>query len=501
LPQPWFPPDFRVFWKPGSFWVSTVATPAVRENPVAVPLCVGCQQRDARIAKLVQEVALLKSQVQKLGERARRNASNTSIPPSANPPDAPKPTTKKPTGRKRGGQPGHAGHTRELLPPERVQHTIPFLPLHCEWCEASLPESAGPNDPEPTRHQYAELPKTAAVVTEYQGHARACPCCGHLNRALIPEDLRRETIGPRLAATLSYLSGSPHVSKRGIEELCETVFQVPISLGTIHNLEQEMSEALKPAHIEAQQAVQQAPVKHLDETGWKQAGRKRWLWGAASATAVCFVIHARRGVEGLRALLDGVFTGLFVSDRWPVYHCLPIDRRQVCWAHLKRDFQKLVDRGGPSQLIGERCLDVVLVLFEAWHAFRRGQMTRRQLQRHLDPTRLALRTYLEEGARCPQTQTANFCQNLLDVEPALWTFLYHPVDPTNNLIERLVRSAVLWRKIAFGSQSDNGCRFVERILTVVGTLRLQQRPVLEFLENSLRAHRDDRQPPKLIECG
>jgi transposase len=156
-----------------------------------------------------------------------------------------------------------------------------------------------------------------------------------------------------------------------------------------------------------------------------------------------------------------------------------VARRQICWAHLKRDFQKLVDRGGPSQPIGQRGLDVVQVLFEAWHAFRRGQLSRRQMQSKLEPIRQALRQWLEEGTRCPETKTATFCQNLLDLEPALWTFIYRPgVEPTNNLIERLVRSAVLWRKIAFGSQSENGCRFVERILTVVGTLRLQKRPVL-----------------------
>lgn len=481
---------------------ATVATPAVRETPVTPPLCSGCRERDARIAELQQQLAALQAQNRKLGESARRNASNSSIPPSINPPDAPKPTTKKPTGRKRGGQPGHPCHSRVRLPPERVQHTIPFIPLQCECCQAALPESPGPHDPEPSWHQYAELPKQAATVTEYQGHARTCTGCGHITRAVIPAEFRRETIGPRLGATLSYLSGSPHVSKRGIEEICETVFDVPISLGTIANLEQEMSAALQAAHTEAQQVVQQAKVKHVDETGWKESGRKRWLWGAATATVVCFVIHATRGVEGFQALLGGVLKGLFVSDRWSVYQCLAVGCRQICWAHLKRDFQKLVDRGGPSQPIGQRGLDVVAALFKAWHAFRDGQLSRRQLQSKLEPLRDDLWEWLEEGTWCPETKTATFCKNLLDIEPALWTFLYRSdVEPTNNFMERLVRSAVLWRKIAFGCQSDQGCRFVERILTVIGTLRLQKRPVLDFLENSLRAHREARPAPKLINDG
>ena len=467
-------------------------TSAARKIPVAAPACSGCRERDETIAKL-------KEQLQAQGECAGRNASNSSIPPSTNPPGAPKPTTKKATGRKPGGQPGHPPHTRQRLPRERVQHVLPFVPVTCERCQTALPEAPGPNDPEPTWHQYAELPRLAAVVTEYQGHARTCPCCRHVTRATIPDELTRDIVGPRLAASLSYFSGSPHVSKRGIEEICETVFQVPIALGTVANLEQEMSDALQPAHSQAQQVVQLAPIKNVDETGWKKAGKKRWLWAAATATAVCFVIHPSRGLPGLLSLLAAKLIGLFISDRWSVYLRLPVRRRQICWSHLKRDFQKLVDRGGPSEPIGRRCLKIVRQLFHEWHRFRDQEQNRRQLQRRLAPARLALRRCLRRGTRCPESKTATFCQNLLDLEPALWTFLHREgVDPTNNHAERLVRTAVLWRKMAFGCHSDAGCRFVERMLTVVGTLRLNKRPVLDFLEASLRAHRDGRKAPRLI---
>ena len=493
------PPRFRAFRKRGAFWALAMASVAPTCSPVAAPVCPGCRERDARIADLEKQLETLTAQNRKLIDRAQRNASNSSIPPSTNPPDAPKPTTKQRTGRKPGGQPGHQGHSRKRLPPERVQHVIPFVPTTCNHCQAPLPESAGPNDPEPTWHQYAELPKVAAVVTEYQGHARTCTCCGKVTRAAIPAELRRDIIGPRLGAALSYFSGSPHVSKRGIEEICETVFQVPIALGSVANLEQEMSAALQPAHVQAQQAVQQAPVKHVDETGWKQAGKKRWLWAAATAAVVCFVIHAKRGLPGLLMLLADKLIGLFITDRWSVYGILPVLRRQICWAHLKRDFQKLVDRGGAAEPFGRKGLDTVRQLFHEWHLFRGGTISRGQLQTRLKPLRQAMRGWLEEGTRCVESKTAAFCQNLLDVEPALWTFLRREgVDPTNNHAERVVRTAVLWRKIAFGCHSDAGCRFVERMLTVVGTLRLQKRNVLAFLEQSLRAHRDGRKPPKLI---
>ena len=185
--------------------MASVAPPC---TPVTAPGCPGCRERDARIADLEKQLEALKVQNQKLAERAGLNASNSSIPPSANPPSAPKPTTKKSTGRKPGGQPGHQGHSRERLPRERVQHVIPFVPITCDHCQAPLPEPAGPHDPEPTWHQYAELPKVTAVVTEYQGHARTCNCCGKVTRAAIPDELRCDIIGPRLGAALSYFSGS-----------------------------------------------------------------------------------------------------------------------------------------------------------------------------------------------------------------------------------------------------------------------------------------------------
>jgi transposase len=436
-------------------------------------VCPGCQERDARIAELERQVADLQTTVRELQARLGLDAANSSIPPSANPPSGRKPVVKKPTGRKPGGQPGHPPYLRVRLPAERVQHTIPLIPDRCERCQTQLPSAARSGDPEPTWHQLAELPKAPVVVTEYQGHARTCPCCGHVTRADIPEVLRRHSSGERLAASLSYLSGSPHVSKRGIEEISATLYGLPISLGTVAQLEQEMSAALAPAHGEAQAAVQAAAVKNADETGWKEAGQTRWLWAAATATVACFVIHTSRGLAGLTALLGQHVLGIVGSDRWSAYKRLAVRARQICWAHLKRDFQKLVDRGGVAACYGEEGLVAVALLFEHWHRFRGGG-SRRQLQRNLAPVRKALRACLEEGAVCADRKTATFCQNLLHLEPALWTFLYRPgVEPTNNHIERLLRSGVLWRKRSFGCHSAAGCRFVERILTVTQTLRLQ----------------------------
>jgi transposase len=463
------------------------------------PACPGCRQRDARIAELERRVAELEAIVRDLLQRLGAHAGNSSLPPSANPPGAPAPVAKKKSKRRPGGQPGHPPHLRQLLPPERVAAVVPFVPERCDHCAAALPKDAGPDDPPPSRHQVAELPELTAVITEYQGQARTCPCCGRVTRAPIPADIRAHSCGPKLAATLSYLVGCHHVSKRGIEEIVEDVFDAPLALGTVSALEQQMSTALASAHEEVVQAVRAAPVKHVDETGWKQAGKRCWLWLAATQTVAAFVIHPRRSLEALTALLGETILGLVISDRWGSYNHVPVCRRQVCWAHLKRDFQKCVDRGGAGAAIGDGGLAVVKKVFKAWHDFRGGGCSREQLQDRLWPVARRLDRLLEQGRGCADATVAQFCANLSDLAEAPWQFMLEEgVEPTNNHAERLLRRGVLWRKNAFGCHSVRGCRFVERLLSVVQTLRLQRRKVLKFLHETLHSYRAGEAAPKLL---
>ena len=455
--------------------------------------CPGCQA-------LMQVVAHLEARVRELEARLNANSSNSSIPPSANPLGAPQPVVKKKSKRKRGGQPGHPPHLRQLLPPERVNRVQTFVPTQCERCHAKLAAKPSPNDPEPTRFQTIELPPIVTTVTEYQGHARTCPECGKVTRAAIPRDILAQVVGPRLTATLSYFSGCHGVSKRGVEEISAAVFDAPIALGTVSNLEQEVSAALAAPHEEALAAVRQAAVKHADETSWKLWGKLCWLWAAAATGVVAFVIHGKRSAVGLTALLGMEIQGILCSDRWGVYNRVSAERRQVCWAHLKRDFQKIVDGGGPSALVGVRGLKIVKKVFAAWHAFQEGEVTRAQLQAQLDPVANRLQQVLLEGTLLGDDKTvATFCDNVLALEPALWTFVrIEGVEPTNNFIERLLRRAVLWRRRSFGCVSEAGCRFVERILTVVQTRRLQGQNVLDYLHDALRAHRTGQTCPKLL---
>jgi transposase len=278
-----------------------------------VASCPECGQLRVAWDEAQKQIADLQAEIRELRSQLNRNSSNSSSPPSVDPPGAPKPVIKTPTGRKPGGQPGHPGHHRQRLPLERINKIVPYVPTICDHCQAPLPAEPAPGDPEPTWHQVAELPELAAVITEHQGHARTCPCCGHLNRGAIPPEIRSHVTGPRWAAVMSDFSGRHHLGRRGVEEVVETVFEVPTSLGSLSVLEAQTSAAWASPYQEAQAAGREAPVKNTDETGWSEKGQKRWLWTAVTATVAFFAIHWRRHFEGLQALWGETITGIVCS--------------------------------------------------------------------------------------------------------------------------------------------------------------------------------------------
>ena len=460
------------------------------------PDCPGCRERDQAIAEMREQIAALRAEVaslaRKLDERPQPPRGHAGMPPAP---------AKKPTGRKRGAQPGHPPHLKEHIPSERVDRIIALAPDVCTGCRADLSAVPTDLDSAPLRHQIAELPELAARITEYQAHARTCPCCGRLNHATIPASIRRHCLGERLTAVLAYFVGSHGVSKRGIEEIAHDVFGVQVALGSVANLEQEVSAALEPAHQEAMGHVRAGPVKHLDETGWKQAGKKRWLWVAATGTVAVFLIDRLRNAVALSKLLGTAVAGVLCSDRWRAYDDHPLERRQLCWAHLKRNFEKHLERGGKAKQLAEAALDVTRRVFEAWHLYRGGG-SHRALDETIAPLMLELLGVLQSGLRSRDARLKRFCARLLTQYPAMWTFVViDGVEPTNNHAERTLRRAVLWRRRSFGCQSEAGCRFAERVLTAVQSLRLQGRSAVAFLQESLAAHRAGRIGPSLVAVG
>jgi transposase len=420
-----------------------------------------------------------------------RNSSNSSTPPSANPPSAPAAPARKPSGRRRGGQPGHKGHSRLRLPPEALSHVVPLVPDKCQGCGHALPARARPGDPEPSWHQVVELPRLACVATEFQGHARTCPCCKAVTRHPVPAEIKADCFGPRLAAALNLLAGCQHVGARGLEEVARVLLGVPVSLGTLLRLQSQMALALQaPAQALARE-VADAPAKHVDETGWKNAGQRRWLWVAATARASCFLVHRRRGREALHALLGGEPSGTVVSDRWSAYSGVPAQRRQLCWAHLKRDFKAMEEAGGKAGRAGLNLGLLTEELFWLLRKVRDGTRTLAWLRERVEQTiRPQVRMWLESGASSGHAPTKGTCAHVLGLEESMWTFArVEGVEPTNNEAERALRPAVVRRKKSFGSASAGGETWLARILGVTQTLKKRGLAVLEYLAEALRAFR------------
>jgi transposase len=455
----------------------------------AVVLMLGeeVQMLRAKVARLEAQVALLE-------ERLGQNSQNSSRPPSSDPPQMSRPA-RKPSGRKPGGQPGHAGAGRPLKPPEEVDAFVDVKPEVCARCGTRLEG----RDPHPVRHQVTELPPVQAKVTEYQLHTLCCATCGTSTAATLPQGVPRGAFGPRIQALVSLFTGTYRISKRNVRDLLEDCFGVDLALGSICPLEQATSEAMAPAVEEAKAYVQEQSTANMDETGWREDHHRAWLWTAVTAWVSVFLIRASRGSKVVRELLGQTFSGIVGSDRWSAYSFLPLRRRQLCWGHLKREFQAFVDRGDTSAPLGEALLEQVDQLFEWWYRVRDGTLARSTFKVYISTVRGRVKELLRQGQECAHSQTAATCRELLKVEPALWTFVRQEgVEPTNNAAERALRPGVLWRKSSFGTHSAAGSRFVERMMTAVATLRQQNRNVLEYLTAACEAALRGEAPPSLL---
>jgi len=448
-----------------------------------------------QVQALQAQVAALQAEVTQLREQVGRNSQNSSQPPSSDAPNAPPRPKRPPSGRKPGGQPGHTGHGRKLIPVEQVQHVIDLKPTACDQCGALLLGE----DAQPVRHQVTELPRVEPEVTEYRQHSLTCLGCGAQTVAEFPAEMPAGSFGPRVQATVGYLTGRIGVSQRDVAEVFQTIFHTDLSLGSIPAQEDQVSAALAEPVQAVQTYVQQQPVQNVDETSWREKTKRTWLWITTTPLVTLFLILATRGATGAQRILGNTVKSVVGSDRWSGYTWLDPQRRQVCWAHLKRDFQALVERGGESERIGRALLEQVEKMFGLWHRVRDGTLSRADFQTAMRPIQARIGDLLREGAALACDKTRHTCTNILKLEVALWTFVrLEGVEPTNNSAERGLRRAVLWRRRSFGTHSEDGSRFVERILTAVTTLRQQDRDVLDYLtEACAAAIRGDKAPSLL----
>jgi transposase len=435
-------------------------------------------------AAILAAFASLEGRIAELEARLNRNSTNSSKPPSTDPPavKAKRRPPVAPSGRKRGGQPGHPRHSRPLVPPERLRHVVEIKPAHCGGCGSPIHG----HDPDPLRHQVAEIPPVQPEVDEYRLHRLRCTGCGAETRAGLPAGVPTGPFGPRLRAILAVLAGSYRLAKRPIQQLASDLFGLDISLGMIAKLERRAAEVLEPVVAELAAAIVASPSAHIDETSWAEANQKAWLWVGQTDDLTVFTIADNRGADVARSILGTDREKVVVSDRFPSYDW--VEQHQYCWSHLRRDFQAMIDRRDEGSAIGTELLGASDRLFHWWHKYRDGEMAWSTFLGYARPIRWGVRQALGRGAAVASEKTAATCRSLLAGEEHLWTFLRaRGIEPTNNAAERALRHAVLWRKSSGGTASAWGSRFVERVLSVVATCRQQGRNVLEYLTGCFRA--------------
>lgn len=452
--------------------------------------------------QLQVEQAALRERVAELEARLGQNSSNSSRPPSSDPPWTPPPAARRqPSGRKAGGQPGHQASQRELLPPDQVDQVVVVWPERCQHCGGTLPECPGLVAATPERHQVSELPPVQVTVTEYQLQRLRCPGCGEETRAALPDGVPPGAFGPHLQAAVALVSGRYRLSRRSVVGLLADLVGARIALGSVDALCQDTSIALAQPVGELAQSVRATRMANADETRWLQAGTTCWLWVVVTQFVTVFTIAQSRGADVIKGLLGEDFAGIVTSDRYTAYLWLGTLHRQLCWAHLKRDFQGLVDRGGAAKELGAPALALVARLFTAWHAARNEPTAWEQFPETIRPIQDEFRTLLEAGQASTSTKAAGLCRYLLALWPALWPFVTVPgVQPTNNAAERAIRPAVLWRKQSLGTKTDAGSLFVARMLSVAATCQQQQRPLLDYLTTVCSAQRAGQPIPSLLPC-
>lgn len=459
------------------------------------------------IARQQQQIADAEKQIADLERQLalrKQNSTNSSKPPSSDGlAGEPRPRgRRRKSRRKAGGQPGHRGAHRPLVPVERVDEIQSILPEQCRHCGHALPEQIEQVQTvgAAQRHQVTELPPIQARIIEYQCHRVICPECGESTRAALPEQVAGH-FGPQLTALIAYLTVVCRMPRRVVEALLAQVLGIEISLGSTQKCWEEASQAVAAPCQQLEQSLRDEPVLNVDETGWRTNGDKRFLWAFVAARYVVYTVAATRGSEVLIRLLGAVFQGILCSDRFSAYLKYHSGRAQFCWAHLKRNLLGIVEFT-KSSAVERFCRDALAQharLFRLWHKFRSGQIDRGQLLLRSIPIQKRIFALAERHLDSPHREVRNLATALFEHNHRLFTFLEQEgVQPTNNSAERALRTGVQWRKICFGNRSANGELATARLLTVAETCDLQRLNILAYLSAAIACHRNRQQAASLL---
>ena len=473
-------------------------------------------EREKQIADAEKQIADAEKQIADLERQLalrKRNSTNSSKPPASDGLAGAQRARgrKHKSKRKPGAQPGHPGHHRGLIPTAEVSAVKVVLPQQCGHCGRRWPQTPGKvaMEGEPRRHQVTEVPAVKADVTEYQFPNVVCGDCGKATRAPLSEEIAGH-FGPQLTALIAYWTVVCRLPRRLVEAMLSDVLGIEISLGSTQKAWEEVSEAVAPPVRQLQEQLPHQAVLNVDETGWRTNGDKRWIWALVAQQFVFYVVASTRGAEVLVSLLGTIFRGILCSDRWVVYLTYHSGRMQLCWAHLKRNILGIADyaRSPSTRRFCRDALAIVARLFRLWYRFRgdlrdrRGNpqpLDRRQLLLKSIPLQKKLFSLAEAHLNDADSEVRNLATALFVHFHRLFTFLEEEgVEPTNNVAERVLRTAVQWRKISFGNRSRNGEIATARLLTVTQTCKRQHRHVLGYLTDAVRCYRSHATIPSLL---
>lgn len=439
--------------------------------------------------------------IQQLDEKLKTSSKNSSLSPSKdrsskNKSNIKRTEERKKNPRKQGGQPGHKKHEREMLSLNKVDHVVSCCPDNKCACGGQVIFNLAYR-----RHQQYEFPIIRPIVTEYQIYSGSCNQCNKTQAGFLPHGVSFSLLGPRATAMTAHLSGTYRISKQNIVNMYRDIFDFNLSVGMVCKAEKTVSCAIASPVMQAKHFVRSANQVgvNADETGFKEKGKSMWAWIAVSCLVAVFMIRGGRNKQSAKELLGKNFKGILCSDRYSAYQWIAKENRQICWAHLERDFRKISERIGSSSTIGGDLLTQTNHLFHFWHQFKDGHIDQKILKKKTRPIRIFIEGLLRQGTRSKNKKTSGTCRNILSYGPALWRFLVtDSIEPTNNLAEQLIRTIAIWRKTSFGTQSKAGSLYMERIMTVVATCKLQGRNILNYLTSAVKSHLDKSNFPSLL---
>ena len=464
-------------------------------------------ERDRQIADAEKQIIDAEKQIADLERELagrRKNSTNSSKPPSSDFVAKPPPvhTRRNKSRRKPGGQKGHPGHHRPLVPTEQVQQVIAVLPASCKHCGEALPQSREQIQAvgELHRHQVTELPPIQPYIIEYQCHKVACPCCGEATRATLPAEAQGD-FGPELMGLTAFLTIVCRMPRRVVEVFLEQGLGISMSLGSTQKCWEQASAAVAEPCAELERQLKHEPVLNSDETGWRTNGQRRYLWALVASQFAVYTIAKTRSSEVLIQLLGAVFSGILCSDRFSAYFKYHKGLAQLCWSHLKRDMLGIQDfaKTSDAERFSRDALALYASLFRLWHKFKSGLIDRSQLMQRSVPLQKRWFALAENYLDSQDKDVCNLATALYQHGDKLFTFLKHSgVEPTNNIAERTLRTAVQLRKTMFGNRSKEGELAMARLLSVTQTCRIQGRSSLTYLKNAIICHRRGQTVPSLL---